>query len=70
MTALALAQSSRRNEDNDLKTKLPRKHQVKVLLNDVELKYLDSLIGVIGTTSFRIPKSSTYKRKRESAQRL
>ena len=35
-------------KDNDLKTKLPRKHQVKVLLNDVEIKYLDSLIGVIG----------------------
>jgi len=34
--------------DRDLNTKLPRKHQVKVLLNDIESKYLESLIGVIG----------------------
>lgn len=32
----------------EAKTGLPRKHQVKVLLNDIELRYLESLIGVVG----------------------
>ena len=39
---------SEENTNSGIKSTLPRKYQVKVLLNDVELRYLETLIGEIG----------------------